>query len=108
MAKIPAHFKVGKFTFDLVKEVVREFEQSKYEYEFEVFKGIRIGFVSLWYSPSRPSELKGKISYQLRGSLPLEERSSFSNGIFDILKVGCLFKTYQIAWGDIEFIGPDA
>jgi hypothetical protein len=103
---IPANFKIGTFSFALVKEFVREFEQSKYEYEFEVFQGRRVGFVSLWFLPARPSELKVKISYELRANLPDDEQGSFCSSIFDFLKTDCLFKTYQIAWGDLEFAGP--
>jgi hypothetical protein len=108
VATIPAHFKVGDFSFTLVKEAVREFEQSKYEYEFEVFKGIRFGFVSLWFSPARPTELKGKVSYELRRGVPEEQRGNFCNSIFNFLKTDCLFKTYEFVWGDLEYVGPDA
>ena len=108
MTAIPAKFRVGDYSFALVKETTREFEQSKYEYEFEVFKGTRFGYMSLWFSPARPSELKGKVSYDLRGSLPAEQRDNFFNSIFDFLKTDCLFKTYQFAFGDVEFTGPAA
>src|SRR3954471_9700281 len=100
MATLPAHFEAGKFSFELVKETVREFDQSKFEYEFEVFNGTRYGFISLWFLPSRPTELKGSISYELRGKLNEAEAGTFCNAIFDFLKTDGLFKTYGFSWGN--------